>query len=549
MVLSFCISWDDGLIMLQKLSRAFRLASGYASSQGQIASNYIAPEYSGGSVVMDENGFPVMWFWVDDSQSSPIVYEPATYTEIDGIVYKKLTGNQPSLQIGENVWLVSVNIATVFNIICSEGIKILVSGVNTFALGSTLVVGSDSIISGHTSHPEMVNLEIQVKDTAKRSEISGFKVSCNNAIISKWHCGIKLLATSDCVPEDCAVKNIIGYHMENTFAVHAAKNCIFSNITSFSCIRPHMVYSGDACTFEKIKSYCDVTNGVVSFPIVGFLNITERTRSFNRGIVNCTYRDITIDGWSEEGFSFDGRGNEAEKRALVFNGHIDGAAASGITLVNKVFSGDLSRLDVIFHTGALAGRRYPVASSSPGSVSLDRFSNDYQLALVGDFISIEVPCYGNVVDNCSVKGYQDPSGINVWLWGGNTRYTNPKLENCLIDIRGAANNTAPASETWQNNQCYQIPHNIKIDGATFPVDPHPRAGIFSTLSRGDYDVESLSDSSIIPDEFKMHGLDIRMGLPRFMYLADLYEVRADEVRSIDYVFPTTTLHPGTVDRR
>lgn len=542
----------------RKLRQCMRISIGTPEAPAHqiepLLSPFIAPEFIDGSPVLGDDLLPVLWFWDSaisaDGSTGPI--SETAYIDIDGERYKVISGVQYSLQIIENTYLDAVTVSTVINVECADGIKIAASGINKFAVGSYLTIGSNSSIFGYSNNPEIINLGIRIKATAKRSSVRGFRESCDFDR-SRWHSGITLLSDSASVPEDCTISDIVGVNLFCTFQVNSGKRCIIKNIESYSCNRPHLVFAAEACLFENIKSYSDYQGGVVSLPIVGFLNIAERVISHNRGIINCTYRDISIDGWSEEGFSFDGRGNEVEKRALVFNGHIALVWQDNIQLVTEPDQ-DCIGLDVVFNTGKLAGSRFEISSISGKVIKLLGFSTHYIDVAPGDFIGIEVPCYGNTVANCSVKTYQDPTGICVWLWGGNTTYINTKLDGCIVFIICAAHNMTAGG--WPDSRIYQAPHNVKFLNTSYSMDllgtiPADKKYGFLVDQNQAYNPSLQSDATIPPEQMRTVGIDVRMGLPDKMKLKYIRNMRVDEIRNADDipVIDIDTFHPATLNLR
>ena len=127
-------------------------------------------------------------------------------------------------------------------------------------------------------------------------------------------------------------------------------------------------------------------------------------------------------------------------------------------------NGDYSRLHMIFMTGDIASEAYDIVSSTSGNITFKNFYN-WNKVKVGDFVSIEVKCRNNIVENPTIIGTQDPSGLVFWGFGYGTTVRNGQLINCNVDLGSVANNLGPGG--LNGNTQFVSPHNITLDNIKF----------------------------------------------------------------------------------
>ena len=539
---------------LQKLERAYRNGYGFISVSGTKPTNYIAPEVSNGVPIVGDDSLPIMWFWADTDTSVPILQDIVSEEIINGEVYVVFRGLQNFNSLPPRSVLSGIKLNKPTVITLPDYSTLVISGSCIFPLGTVINIGSHCKIYGYGVYSEVVNLEIQILPSAENFSIDKITFTSDAQSQSDYPTAIRLRASSDSTPKSGIVSNIDVYRYESALKVDGSFRCVFNKITGNSCIRTFIVYSSELSTFSNMTSlsnYSSVSK-TLTLPIVGFLNISERQASFGRGIVGCWYRDIAVEGWTEEGFSFDSRANEVDKRALIINAHIAATSENSISILDA--SSVRSGMDVIFHTGNLAGRRFSVAEVIGNTITLEGFFEYSEECKVSDFIGIEIQCFNNTVDTCSVSSFGDPTGICVYLWGGNTLFRNIKLKGCVVEVISAANNLAPAS--WSYLECYQAPHNVIFDGTSFinedinQIKESKKYG-FRVVQATEYSINNLSDTSIKAEDMRICNLYIKNGLPNYAKYTRVTNLRVDEIRKTDVVIDEmfNSFHPATFDAR
>lgn len=460
---------------------------------------------------------------------------------IDGNAYVYLSGAQNLATISGHVFIDNLVESTNETIDIADGAIIIFNGLCRFKPNTVISVGSNCVVRGWAA-PEIVDACFVIKPTAVNSRIFNISGRYSSLLQENWGELVLFDASAASVPRNCEVHHLSGYHCNATVKVRGSNGCHFHDISSASCVRPAIVYSSTESQFERFTSYSNRGDGLLTLPIVGFLNIPERTQSFGRGTINCKYRDIYIYGFAEEGFSFDARGNEPTKRALVLNTHIASLANSGVSLVSDAGAESLVGYDLIFQTGLLAGNRYTITAQSSKDVTLDLF-NSAASAAVGDFVGIEVSCHSNTVDNVSVKSYGDRSGISVWLWGGYTEYLNSKLDGCIVAVYSTASNVPNKDGVTY----YGAPHHLKfvdtefknefsVDGRSvdgwIPYDSDLLCG-YTFDQNSLYSDTQLGDSSVSSTEMCIIGAEIIGNLPAKMVLKNVRSMRIPIARTTD----------------
>lgn len=329
-----------------------------------------------------------------------------------------------------------------------------------------LSVGKNTLIDGMRN--QLTRVVIDYQPTAELSCVRS--VNFDGTEPGPFtHVGVRFLASQANAPKLCKVEKCTAKGLAALYEHRAGWLSECSRNVSIGCERGFIVYSGDGCAFEKEASIWD---SATSLPIVGFLNIATRDLSYSRGLRNNTYSKIQIDGWREEGFAFDGRGNEVNRRAFILNSHVVTASLGGIVIAYP-YPGSISNCMVVFHTGALAGKFFEISGVSGPTISLKGFSADWQKVVAGDFIGIELECFGNVVENLNVKSSGDVSGVSVWAWGGFTTIRSTRLENARIEAWSLVNNTGDTVHADKN--IYYACHGLTIDDVR-PVNEFPLLG-------------------------------------------------------------------------
>ena len=316
---------------------------------------------------------------------------------------------------------------------------------------------------------------------------------------------IYLMATASAVCKWCSVRNVKMHKGYYGLYVNGAEDCNFTDIEGEGHTRTVMVLASSRCTYARIHSRKDASSGQA--PVVGFLNMAHRTTAFGRGFVDNRYEDITIDGWTEEGFSFDIQGSSTNDSASVWHSKVASANSSGITLKAVPADADWSRYHCVFHKGALAGKAYDISGLSGGVVTLVNFLEYAQVA-ADDFVSIEIKCRGNVVQNLVAISSGDETGMMFWGFGYGTTVLNPRLHNALIDISHHCNNDPTRVDGWNGNTSYCVPHGITIENL-HGADPTAYNGLKIYQIDWAYNAGQASDKSITPQECLIRRITVK----------------------------------------
>lgn len=355
-----------------------------------------------------------------------------------------------------------------------------------------IVVGSACSFSGESTASQLERVSAILAPTAEMSTIKNFSIQHSEALITNY--AILIDCNEDSRPYKCTVSNITADLCVSAVHVKAALECEISDTTYKGNRRGVVVYSAERCKFKKNKTA--PSNGV---PIVGFLNISTITKSFGRGFIENEYEDTEINGWSEEGFSFDLRGNEADERAHRLMTHVAAVDTQGITTVSGC-SLLGPQYSVTFHTGALAGQSFRIGGH-PADNRFDLSGFSHESCSPGDYLSVSLTCTGNIVRGPVLNGSGDLSGIIFYVFGAGTRVESPSLNNCRIEIMSTAfNKPYPGIAT-----CFYAPHGISVNN---PVFSRPSIdGV--VVDREDWNYEdSASDDSILKNDVLTLDLEI-----------------------------------------
>ena len=411
----------------------------------------------------------------------------------------------------------------------------------SFLSESRLIMGNGCTLVGDYKKTRVKNLHIFFPPAcvdALVCNISG-SVDYNNKIAL-----VTMDADALSVPTSCTVLDCCATGMYAAYRVRGALKCIFSGNIAEGCVRGFIVLAAERCLFDKEESIYDRTT---NYPIVGFLNIATVTETFHRGIINNRYRDITITGWAEEGFSFDARGNEINDRALRLNTHVIAATSAGIT-VTAYSEEDLSGCDVVFHTGALAGRYYRIESNAGNTINIKEFVSEFSQVVVGDFIGVEVSCAGNTISSLSVYGKGDKAGVCIWLWGGRSTFIGTRLKNTVIYIRCAAVNTKPANSGWNNLNYFGAPHQVSLIDTKWLDEPYYSSGrtaygidASNCSDASVYDPAITGDDITLESNIKIRNLSIIGGRPTLMKIGNVDALDVEYLGPFDVLLPQSKI--------
>ena len=262
-------------------------------------------------------------------------------------------------------------------------------------------------------------------------------VSFHSCRFDSWSSGVFLQATignveqrqygwviDDCDFEDCLFPLLV----IRSDAIQVSYNRFVGNTTG------NIMFFGG--TNGRIIG--NVTDGgVTGIAFIYHRSTVSRFSPISRNIV----MGNEVRGHSEEGITFDVRGNEAANTGCVEVDTIASKSTSGssnrVTLTASGWSASPEAVYygyyMTFLDGALAGRAYKIAAHPAGTAMFD-FSDtvltDAEHALIdpGDRVTIGMPALGNVVSGNIVDASQSVSeaaeyeGVGISHWG-NTLYS------------------------------------------------------------------------------------------------------------------------------
>lgn len=412
--------------------------------------------------------------------------------------------------------LVGVTAMTLRDLTIPEGTYTIPDGVVVHVVGqlkcetrAIILIGSNTRVVGF--HGNVIeNVCFQIAPTAKNSSIKFCNFVGNDVWVpgTTYYDGIWLLSSSTRVPENCEVAYNTAKRCWALYSVYGARGCRFVGNTSIGCHWGFYVSSSNGSTFQGNSSVVDDRFLPIEFqlPTVAFLNMPisnglfSETQNTRRGITGNVFLGNTIDGWNEEGFSFDGNSGAS----MLASGKVSSANSTSITINSAYAAIDWQGLSAVFNTGALRGRRFRIISSSAHTLTLNEFGNYYTLASAGDFITIELPCHGNVVSSNTITGTGDNDAVELWGFGAETLFSDNTIRNGgRVTVQGM-NNNEPGS-VWS-----YAPHNIsfinnKFSEASFLSS---KLSIVVTINTDRYDPLLVGNESVLIGQMVIQGVKV-----------------------------------------
>lgn len=445
----------------------------------------------------DDNG--AMWFAVTDQQEPTAILPRVSFdAPIDRSYSAAVNGDLSSAEFN---YLLSLQTSYIGDVRVPAGEYFVSDGASAYVVGNISPISSGVVVVKLRRNSAVIGIASSSSFTNGRAE---FTPDSNGAMVqgitfsgTQSFTAITFDCSAESRPYNCKAIGNTAIGLTTLYHFRAGELCELRGNTAIDCTRGFVAYSARSCSFSGERS---LSSG--GTPIVGFLNISTISKSFGRGFYGNTYENINIDNFLEEGFSYDLRGNEEPERSFRWSTHVTASHASGISVVTtKSLVG--SEYMCVFHTGALAGNAFEIASIQGDTVNLNQFGEHASSVAIGDFITVELLCMANKVNNLTVKGSTDRTGVMLYMFGYGTTFNNPTLDNCRIEITSTSFNRNVA---WASN-CFASPHHVKI------IDP-----IFLNQNLSDYSVyvnkendfytASQSDDSMPDEQNLLRGLAV-----------------------------------------
>lgn len=412
----------------------------------------------------------------------------------------------------------------------------------------TLGIGSDCRIIGnrHKITCSSGLMYLHFLPASKRSvirELSGDNMGTDRASVEGTRHFISFDCSESSRPEFCEVSECVGYNCFSTVQIKSAYKCKVSKCQAYNNSRSFLNYSAEECVLEKNTSY---SSDDASMPRVAFLNISDVQQSYGRGFINNKFSDNSANGWAEEGFSFDSQANMPAKSAFRFASRVVSSAPGVLTVATspgQAYSG----YSLIFQTGALAGKRFEISGFSSATATLKAFDVDYASVIAGDFCTVEVPCYGNIIDTQYCKSNGDASGIVFWGFGYGTKVIAPSLSACVTEVWQQVDNSTL--------NCTLLPHGVIIKNPTytnmnapsdsFALSPLDLYG--SVFSQAGTWSGSVSDSSENPSLLYLRFCALEDRGTTHNYFKRVCRIDYKNLKSSDFIALNATPFPTFAD--
>lgn len=291
-------------------------------------------------------------------------------------------------------------------------------------------------VQSHLFNGSLVNSHVRASGTSSDSSVKGLRISNETTygVLVDNVSGI----SSGLDVRDCAIES------QYPLVVWDSKGSSFRDLSLSSSVRGVKIVSAERCSFNRII----IDGAGTELPIVGLLNISDREVS-TTGFIDNNYTDIQVNGWLEEGFSFDCYGNDQSRTSVLGIATIASALDNFVTL--SVY-GEYNGFMLVFHTGALVGKKFNIVASSDDVYELEASVAGAQ---VGDIVSIELRCYGNTLDNVRVVSDVDKTGFMFWGMGYGTSMQRCETVRSMLNIRGLYGVQLGGNEI-------AVPHNISV---------------------------------------------------------------------------------------
>lgn len=143
-----------------------------------------------------------------------------------------------------------------------------------------------------------------------------------------------------------------------------------------------------------------VNGGIFGITALGKHNIAAGRRPCTGNVI----RGNIVLNTSEEGISFDVVGNVAAETVIREYDTVSAKPGSPVFTLASANWGALttytgSVYDMVFVSGALAGKRYKITTHSGANFTTDIGASEYALSATSDGVSIQLSCYANTIAN------------------------------------------------------------------------------------------------------------------------------------------------------
>lgn len=248
--------------------------------------------------------------------------------------------------------------------------------------------------------------------------VSGTDDVCKNAVIRG--CWFDALDTGIYLERGPASKQSEGVQILNNvfaecttsavFAIRANGALVQGNVMGYAGSRPIQFYGGQRNRIIGNR----VTAGITG---IGFIFQRSTAGVAGTPIGNVIANNI-VEGYTEEGITFDCRGNVAADISVVDWDEIASTSGTNQIVLDHANWADagspFAGYAAVFISGALQGTVCTISAQSGATLTTDLSTTELGKIVAGDEVVIGLPAYGNLISGNHVDGRNGTSGIVLW---------------------------------------------------------------------------------------------------------------------------------------
>jgi hypothetical protein len=423
----------------------------WEGQKGTPETAHVGPKFIDGHPVLDESGNPVMWFWDQDPSESVGYRDVAIFS---GVVTSEDLLSIAGLRMKE-VYFYSATLPF-GNFVINSDIVRFEGLCQSLFTGSCNIIVQRGDVSGLAGGNELRDVTIEIAPGSSKVKVSELLFTTQTPSLywsdpNNRGSAIKLAGDLGAI-RNCEIRNNTSRYRSSTYAAINCFDCLFTGNVCEAGYWSFLVVSASRCKFVSETSIGGIVLGSVR-PVVGFLNMARASHVAESPVhlVENTYEDIKIDGWKEEGFSFD---EGPDSMFFIGTRTCSSISSEAITLHEPI---ECAVGDIIsFISGPASGDWFVIKSVSGSAINIDGAWMGDSSEYIGSTVLVEKPCYGNEVKKIQcIAGGGTAAGIVFWGHGGRTKLADFTIKGALLRLMSVANDSGTVL----------IPSGVRVDGA------------------------------------------------------------------------------------
>lgn len=469
----------------------------WRASNEVLETSCVGPQFIDGSPVLDESGSPVMWFWDQDPSENTGYRDVLVFT---GVVTSEDLLSIADLKMKEVYFYSAVlpfgNFVINSDLIRFEGLC------QSLFSGSCNIIVQTGQVSGLVNENELRDVTLEIAPNSSGVKISDILFTTQTPRLywldpNNRGSAIKLAGDLGAITK-CEIRNNTAKYRSSVYAAINCFDCLFTGNVCESGYWSFLVVSSSNCRFISETSIGGTVLGSVR-PVVGFLNMALASQAVESPVhlVENTYEDIKIDGWKEEGFSFD---EGPDSMFFIGTGTCASVASGSLTLQEPIecTAGDI----ISFISGPASGDWFVIKSVSGSVINIDGAWLGDSSEYIGNTVLVEKPCHGNTLKDIQCTAGTDTDGIVLWGHGGRSTLTDCTIKGALLRLMSVADDSGTVL----------IPNGVRVDGAKISGNGSG-FGIRTDISFGGVDLQAKANQV----KYGISGLHITNTDARILY--------------------------------